>query len=186
MPNEMDGPSRMDLLDEKIHLVKSLGFLTCVVLDDWCLSVELATWRLSINLATWCLSKGLDDWCLIAELVAWRLSVGLAAWRMSYTIQDFSIIVNIWHQSTALTWYDCQTIRAVITAWQSTQSSLQDKRQCNQLYINPSKSTNKVRMHIRSSSSTKIVRVILVWLKLRRGMLKPLVRTSFCVGKKFV
>ena len=101
-------------------------------------------------------------------------------------VRDLGTIVNKWHQSTALTWYDCPIVYAIITAWQFTQSSLQDKEWCHQLYINPSKSTNKVRTHICSFCPTKIVRAILVWLKLRRGVPRLLIRTSFFAGKKSI
>lgn len=101
-------------------------------------------------------------------------------------VRDFGKIVNRWQQSTSLTWFDCPSICAIITAWQSTQSSLQDKGLCHQFYINPLKSMKKVRMHICSFSPIKIVRDILVRLKFWRAVPRLPVRTSFFAKKKSI
>ena len=70
MPDIRDWLSQLNLAGGQIHPLKFSGFFTYAILDDWCLSVELAAWRMSTSLVAWHLSDGLDNWRLSAKLAA--------------------------------------------------------------------------------------------------------------------
>ena len=114
-----------------------------------------------------------------------------AKWTVSYMVQDFGMTVSEWYQSTDLTWCD-YPIHTTITTL-VVLSRLDFRRAIiitRKIMMVPSilyQTLQKARTrYTRSFSLTNIVRAILIWLKLGRGVPRSLIQTSFCASKKSV
>ena len=115
-------------------------------------------------------------------------------------VRDSCTTDNKWRQSIALSWYDCPIRTKIMTLATLLRHNIrhddnhQRKKVMNaqsmlrwwrhMFYKNPSRSMKKVCTHIAIQKVGFILTKF--WLKLRRGVPRPPIQTSFCAGKQSV